>query len=432
MTEPKQPQPVSAGDTPCARAAGNRPFPRLFSALLAGALLLAACGTPAASTSTTAPAAPTDVPTTATMTDAATTEATTAAIEAPAATTEVTTEATTEAPTGAATTDATTPATTGTATAEDATPTIVIAANAFLETLSDTERESVLFDWSDTAQKQRWSNLPEGLFERDGLRWSDMSEASQTAWLALMEALLSEEGYARVLAAWYADDQLAGGGGPGGGQLLYGRGYYWVALIGTPSETEPWQFQWGGHHITINATIAGADVALVPSFVGCQPCTYTDESGATVRPLGDIADEAFALVTSLDATQQQAAVLGSESIDLVLGPGEEGRTIESEGLPASAMTEAQRAAFLQLISHYTGLVNEEDAAARLAAVESTLDETYFAWYGPTDAVGTGYFRVTGPTIVIEFSPQSMGGDVTDHVHGIYRDPTNDYGATIAQ
>ena len=59
-----------------------------------------------------------------------------------------------------ATPDAASPA------AEDATPAIVAAANAFLDTLSDTERDAVLFDWTDTAQKQRWSNLPEGLFER--------------------------------------------------------------------------------------------------------------------------------------------------------------------------------------------------------------------------------------------------------------------------
>ena len=62
----------------------------------------------------------------------------------------------------------------------------------------------------------------------------------------------------------------------------------------------------------------------------------------------------------------------------------------------------------------------------------TLDQTYFAWYGPTTAGSAAYFRVTGPTIVIEFSPQQMGGNAANHNHGIYRDPTNDYGAKYAQ
>jgi hypothetical protein len=77
----------------------------------------------------------------------------------------------------------------------------------------------VLFDWSNTAQKQRWSNLPQGAFERAGLMWGDISEAQQNAWLAVMQATLSTEGYNRVIAEWNADDTLVSqqGGGGGGG-----------------------------------------------------------------------------------------------------------------------------------------------------------------------------------------------------------------------
>ena len=75
--------------------------------------------------------------------------------------------------------------------------------------------------------------------------------------------------------------------------------------------------------MTINATIVGSNIALTPSFIGVQPATYTDASGNTVRPLGDIEDQAFALVNTLDATQQKAAILGAKYIDLVLGlPGQ--------------------------------------------------------------------------------------------------------------
>ncbi len=382
------------------------------------ALLLASCGVqPSATQSSVTPVATT-----------AGGSSSPAATAAPAATVPDTT-ATDEVPAAATTSVATTPAAT---TDQDATPAIVAAANAFLDTLSDQEREAVLFDWTDTAQKQRWSNFPEGLFERAGLMWENLNETQRNAWLALMQATLSEEGYQRVIAAWNADDVLAtqesGGGGGPGGQLQYGAQYYWVALIGTPSATEPWQWQWGGHHITVNATIVGSNVALTPSFIGCQPCTYTGADGNTVRPLGDIEDAAFALVNALDETQQQAAILGNAPIDLVLGPGQDGRTLQPEGLSAAAMTQEQRAVVLELISHYAGLINDEDAAARMAEIEAGLDETYFAWYGPTTEGSAAYFRVTGPDIVIEYSPQQMGGNAANHIHGIYRDPTNDYGA----
>jgi len=401
------------------------------------ALLLASCGTqPTATQPSAAPAA----------TAASGSPAASAAPSAEATAGAASTPATSTAPTDGATAGAATPSA---GTPQGATPKIVAAANAFVATLSDAEKQSALFDWTDTEQKQRWSNLPEGLYTRAGLMWGNLSEAQQNAWLALMQATLSTEGYNRVLAEWNADDVLAaeqgsgGGGGPGGGpggQLLFGKKYYWVAIIGTPSETEPWQWQWGGHHVTVNATVAGPNIALTPSFIGCQPCEYTDAGGKTVRPLGDISDEAFALVGSLDATQQKAAVLGSSVIDLVLGPGQDGKTIQAEGLPAAQMNADQKAALLKLIGHYTGLVNDEAAAARLAEVTANLDQTSFAWYGPTAQGSPAYFRITGPTVVIEYSPQGGGGTgfglggaaTANHIHGVYRDPTNDYGAKYAK
>lgn len=274
-------------------------------------------------------------------------------------------------------------------------------------------------------QKQRWSNFPPAGFKRAGLMWGNMTEAQQNAWIQVMQTTLNTEGYNRVLAEWNADDALLAQEGTGGG---FGKANSYIAVIGTPWETDPWQWQSGGHHVTVNATIVGANIALTPSFIGVQPGSYTDASGATIRPLGDIEDEGFAFVNALDATQQKAAILGTTAIDLVLGPGQDGKTIQSEGLVASQMMADQQTACLKLIAHYTGLANAAAAATRHAEITSTLDQTYFAWYGPTTAGSAAYFRITGPTIVIEYSPQSIGGNAANHIHGIYRDPTNDYGA----
>jgi hypothetical protein len=352
-----------------------------------------------------------------------------------------------------------TPAASPAASEGDATAGIVTAANAFLGTLSDAEKQTGLFAWTDTAQKQRWSNFPSGVFPRAGLMWGDLSAAQQTALLQVMQATLSAEGYRRVLAEWHADDAFAAqeaanpnsgpppGTGPppgsatpssgarpagGGPQALFGSKYYYFALIGQPSATDPWQWQYGGHHITINATIVGPQLALTPSFIGTQPALYVDTTGATIRPLGDIEDDAFALITMLDATQQQAAVLGDSPIDLVLGPGQDAKTILPQGMPGSQMTAEQQQAFVRLIGHYGGLGNAADATRRMAEIASTLDQTYLAWYGPTTPGSAAYFRVTGPSLVIEYAPQSYqpgrGAPSTQHIHGMYRDPTNDYGA----
>ena len=316
------------------------------------------------------------------------------------------------------------------------TPRIVAATDAFLATLDEAQKNTVQFAQGDTAQKQRWSNLPGGVFQRAGLRWADMNEAQRNAWLAVMQATLSSAGYDRVLAEWRADDALAARGAGGGRSPQFGMGFYYIALIGAPSLTEPWQWQWGGHHVTINATIVGPNLVLTPSFIGVEPATYKDASGNDVRPLGDIERDAFALVNWLDAEQQRAAILGDTAIEVLLGPGADGRKAPVEGLPAARMSADQRAALMRLIRHYTGIVNDEDGAARTAEVEKALDETYFAWRGPTTPGSPIYFRVTGPTLIIEYAAQGPGAGggarTPNHIHGIYRDPTNDYAAKLVR
>ncbi|MEU4236750.1 DUF3500 domain-containing protein [Actinoplanes sp. NPDC026619] len=306
----------------------------------------------------------------------------------------------------------------------DTTPAIVAATNAFLATLTAAQKTSVQFAWTNTTQKKKWSNLPQGLYTRSGLMWGNLTTAQQNAWLAVMQVTLSPAGYTRVRQEWAADDKLAGGGG-----LQYGQQYYWIALIGTPSETTPWQWQWGGHHVTVNATIKGTEVALYPSFIGAQPASYTSGT-STVKPLGDIWTAAYTLLSSFTAAQKTKAVLGSSYIDLLYGPGQDSRAPSYQGIAGSALTAAQKTQLLNLISLYGNLVNAEDAATRLAEISSTLDQTYFAWYGPTTNAGNAYFRLTGPRVIIEYSPQAMGGTAANHIHGIYRDPQNDYGAAI--
>lgn len=94
------------------------------------------------------------------------------------------------------------------------------------------------------------------------------------------------------------------------------------------------------------------------------------------------------------------------------------------------MNAKQRALLLDVISEWSGIVHES-AAARLAEIRAGLDSTWFAWSGPTThepgKSGTSYYRIQGPKLVIEYAPQRLGGDLTMHVHTIYRDPTNDYG-----
>jgi hypothetical protein len=185
--------------------------------------------------------------------------------------------------------------------------------------------------------------------------------------------------------------------------------------------------QFGGHHLGLNITLVGEQGTLAPSHTGAQPAHYQIE-GKTVRPLGREVDRAFDLMQSLDDAQRKQAILGFQMHDLVLGPGRDGQTIQPEGVKGSDLTDKQRDMLLDLASEWTGIMNDAAATAKMEEMKKNIADTWFAWSGPTEKGSATYFRIQGPTVIIEYAPQRMGGDPTNHIHTIYRDPTNDYGA----
>ena len=217
---------------------------------------------------------------------------------------------------------------------------------------------------------------------------------------------------------------------PSGTVQSSGKDLYYVSILGTPSETNPWMLQFGGHHLALNITIAGEQGVLTPTLTGAQPALYTMD-GKTVRPLGQESDKALALLNALDGKQRKQAILSYELADLVLGPGQDGKIIQPEGLKASDMNDRQRAMLLDVISEWAGIIHESAATARMAEIKAGLNETWFAWSGPATAAPgrniAAYYRIQGPNLVIEYAPQTLGGDPGMHVHTMYRDPTNDYG-----
>jgi hypothetical protein len=215
---------------------------------------------------------------------------------------------------------------------------------------------------------------------------------------------------------------------------MFGKDLYYISILGTPSEKSPWMLQFGGHHLALNITIAGEQGILTPTLTGAQPALY-QKDGQTVRPLGQESDRALALLNALDEGQRKQAILNYRVADLVLGPGQDGKTIQPEGLKASNMNEKERTMLLGAIAEWAGIVHESAAAARMTELKADLADTWFAWSGPTTAAPgsniTAYYRIQGPHLVIEYSPQELGGDLALHVHTMYRDPTNDYGKKFA-
>jgi hypothetical protein len=311
---------------------------------------------------------------------------------------------------------------------------VVKAAEAFLATLDSGQRAKAVLDLN-ARTRTVWSNLPSGATlqvgatERNGLKIGDMTPPQEKAALSLLASALSREGYDKAMAVVDADELLEQRSAPTrkpGSRTVFGRKEFYFAILGTPSTSSPWMLQFGGHHLAINVTYAGGGHVLTPTHTGAQPASFSLE-GRTVRPLGDENDKAFALINALTPEQRKQAILGVEVRNLVLGPGADGKMIAPEGVKGSTLSDAHRAQLLDLTSEWVRIIGDAAATAKLAEIKSGLNDTYFAWAGATTNGSGAYFRIHGPAVFIEYAPQGNG---TDHIHTIYRDPTNDYAAKV--
>ncbi|MFI6579089.1 DUF3500 domain-containing protein [Nocardiopsis sp. NPDC050513] len=348
---------------------------------------------------------------------------------------------------------------------------VAAAANAFLDTLSDDQRDTVLHDFDDEAKTTGWSNLPAAAAERNGVALSDLDEEQRAAALAVMEAALSEQGYEELQGILAADDYLAsvqgseggqaqgapadgedapagaspdaedegappegaggeggpGGGAPGGG-LGYGSDLYYLAFFGEPGESGQFMVQFGGHHAAYNITYAGDDVSLSPTLTAIEPMEFEYE-GESYAPLEDTRTATMAAVASLDEDELAAAEISDSYDDLLLGPGNDGPYPEQpEGVLVSDLTQEQQDLVTAMLRTWVADLDEEAAESLMAKYVAEYDQTYLGWSEATtlDDERT-YVRLDGPSAWVEFSNQ--GGIVLDgvHQHTIFRDETADYG-----
>ena len=310
------------------------------------------------------------------------------------------------------------------ATAADRSEQVVAAATALLKVLSAEQQRAVQFRFNDDEQRVRWSNLPTGIFVRRGLRMGDLSEPQRQAVLEVIRATLSPAGYQAVLDNVAADEQLKSGAGRG--RIVFGSDEFYFSLLGEPSLQEAWMWQFGGHHLAVNATVIGQRITLGPTLTGGQPMRYRAGERSVSQMSAEIA-AAAAFVKSLTDEQRSRAVLGGRYGDMLLGPGKDGVVPQPEGLRGADLSAEQRQQLLSLVMLRVGLLNDEDALERRAELERGLEDTWFSWRGATNAEGASSYRVQGPAFFLEYAPQAMGGAPAEHIHAMYREFGNDYG-----
>lgn len=307
----------------------------------------------------------------------------------------------------------------------------IAAIDSLFTTLNDTQRKAVQFSFDDDDQRKRWSNLPTGIFARKGLRMGDMNKEQKEAIFNVLQVALSKRGFKQVIDNMHSDELLKNKG-VNRRNLIFGEDEYYFSILGTPSLTTPWMWQFGGHHLAFNATFFKDQITLSPTMTGGQPIDF-EKDGEQVRQLGGDEDLSFSLINALNPEQLKQAQLGTHFVhSLISGPKATDITPKKEGICAADLNQEQKDLLLKLIQERIGILNDLHTEVAMEKIQQQLDQTYFSWYGHTEKDSAASYRIQGPSVIIEYSPQHVGGDPNNHTHAMYRDPSNDYGSAFVK
>lgn len=315
---------------------------------------------------------------------------------------------------------------------------VVCLANAFLATLSTSQQADVVLTLNLTNAK-RWSNLPCGLSCRNGILFSDLTTAQETAALALISeaagADITGEGYNEFQQIRAADDYL------GTMNSGYSSGNYVIAFLGTPSTTGKWMLQYGGHHYASNITYDGGEVvSITPLHEAVEPnASFTVDGSTYSGPIIQELAAMQAMLGSFTSSELSSAYISSTFSDCLMVPGSTTNTFPTtkQGIQVGTLSSTAQTKVWTAISTWLNDVNPDQTATIAAAYEDELADTYVCYASNTSAtVGnsasfltahTDYVRIDGPTIWIEFVCQN-GVIISNqiHYHTVMRDHDRDY------
>ena len=311
--------------------------------------------------------------------------------------------------------------------AERSASTMASAANKFLESLTPEQRaQAALAFQSD--EREKWHFIPTEMFSRNGLTVRAMTDAQRAHAHDLLSAGLSQRGYLTATAIMDLEAVLRAI--ENGGRMDRDPETYFFSIFGSPSPDGAWGWRVEGHHMSLHFTIVdGTAVASSPYFFGSNPAQVRTGPKAGLRVLGAREDAARALVMALDRSQRTAAIIDDVAPDDILTGAELAiDPLSPVGVKAAALNPSQRDLLMRVIDAYTSVMADDIAAERMAGIRGAgLDDIGFVWAGPTERGAKHYYRIQGPTFLIEYDSTQGGGN---HVHAVWRDFEDDFGRDL--
>jgi hypothetical protein len=297
------------------------------------------------------------------------------------------------------------------------------AATSFVASLTAEQRTKAQFEFGD-AERLNWHFIPR---ERRGLPLKEMTAAQKELARGLLQAGLSQRGYLKASTIMELDLVLRE---MGGNPAVRDPELYYFSVFGAPAAGRPWGWRIEGHHLSVNFTVIdGAPVATSPSFFGANPAEVREGSRRGLRVLAAEEDLARQLITALDSAQRAVATIpGAAPRDIITGNAAAVNPLSPVGIPVSQLRPQQATLLVGVINEYLSRMADRIAGERRARLERTdFSRVTFAWAGPVERGQPHYYRIQGPSFLIEFDNTQNNAN---HVHSVWRDFEGDFGRDL--
>lgn len=298
------------------------------------------------------------------------------------------------------------------------------AAQNFLSALTPDQAAKAKFSFADE-ERMNWHFIPRA---RKGLPLKEMDSAQLSLAHAFLSAGLSQRGYMKATTVMSLEavlKELEQGKGPVRDPALY-----FFSVFGEPSDSRTWGWRVEGHHLSLNFTLAeGQLVASTPAFFGSNPAEVKEGPRKGLRTLAGEEDRARDLMASLDEKQRSVAIISKEAPRDILSVNSRKADVGPPvGLPAAKMTKKQTELLMALIEEYVKTMPADVSSARLEQIRHAgVEKIHFAWSGGMARGEKHYYRVQGPTFLVEYD--NFQNDA-NHIHAVWRNYDGDFGLDL--
>jgi hypothetical protein len=299
-------------------------------------------------------------------------------------------------------------------------------ANSFIASLDASQKQSTLFPF-DSEERYNFHYFP--IDDRKGLPLDKMTEAQKSSVMKLLSNCLTDNTVRKINDIIELENIL---------KILENRkpddpfrdpGKYHLAIFGEPGDKKIWGWRFEGHHVSFHFSAKDNTlVAGTPGFLGSNPAIVMDGAQKGKEILKEEKELAIKLLNSLSPEQLKNAVIGEDAPNDIITRVERKAMIKDPGgVTYAQMNSQQREYFLDLIKLYVNRYRKAFADNMLKEIKDAgYDNLRFAWAGHKQT-GIGhphYYRIVGPTIIIEYDNTQNNAN---HVHTVVRDLLHDYG-----